>query len=168
MEINLAQTKIASEYQLKAAFLYNFTRFIDWPSTAFSTPNAPFVIGIIGNDPFGVYMDEIIRGETVSGRPIIIQRYSTLNDIRQCHILYINTKDIKRGKEIISALENRSILTVSDASNFVKWGGVIGFYKEGNKVRLQINVASARAAQIEISSKLLNLARIFDPGQSKL
>lgn len=160
-----AQIKPAPEYQVKAVFLFNFTRFIDWPSTAFSSANAPFVIGIMGTDPFGDYIEEIVKGENIQGHPIIIQRYPTAKNILNCHILFINTHESIQIKETLSSVGRKSILTVSDANNFAKLGGVVRFYKEDNKIKLEINITSSKAAQLEISSKLLSVARIFDsPG----
>lgn len=158
-----AKADTAPEYQVKAAFLYNFIRFIDWPPDAFSSPEAPFVIGILGNDPFGRYIDEIVKGEKAGNHPIVVQRYRNIKDIVHCHILFINTGEAIHLKEILSFTDRRSILTVSDSGNFTASGGIIGFFKEENKVRLQINIASARNAQLDISSKLLSLARIVNP-----
>jgi hypothetical protein len=155
-----AQTKPALEYQVKAAFLYNFTRFVSWPSSAFNSPTAPFVIGIVGNDPFGSYLEDIIDQEKVDGHPIIIQHYSDAKDINNCHILFIPAGDDNKIKETLAAATHQNILTVSGADKFVNWGGVIGFFKEDNKLRVQINMRAAKAAGIEISSKLLKISKI--------
>jgi hypothetical protein len=155
-----AQNKPALEYQVKAAFLYNFTRFISWPSSAFNSPTAPFVIGIVGNDPFGSYLEDIIDQEKVDNHPIIIQRYHDIKDINNCQILYISVSDDNKIKEIIAGVAHQNVLTVGDADKFVKWGGVISFFKDDNKLRVQINMAAAKTAGIEISSKLLKISKI--------
>lgn len=152
--------KPAPEYQVKAAFLYNFTRFIDWPTTAFRSPTSPFVIGIIGDDPFGGYITEIVKGEKVGNHPIIIQRYHNTRDIINCHMLFVNPPATARVKDIVTLIGRRSILTVSDMENFTAYGGMVNFYKENNKIRFEVNVASSRSAHLEISSKLLTVARI--------
>ena len=155
-----AQTVAARAYQVKAVFLYNFSQFVEWPPTAFSSNSAPFVIGILGNDPFGSYIDETVAGENMMGHPMVVQRYHTVKDITDCHILFINTDDDML--QVLTALGNRSILTVSDDKNFAKKGGMIRFFTVNNKVRLRINLSSAKAANLTISSKLLRLAEIVD------
>lgn len=152
--------KPAPEYQVKAAFLYKFTRFIDWPTAAFRSPTSPFVIGIIGNDPFGGYIREIVKGEKVGSHPIIIQQYHNSQEVINCHMLFVNPPATSRVKDIVTAIGGRSILTVSDMENFTAYGGMVNFYKENNKIRFEVNVASSRSAHLEISSKLLTVARI--------
>lgn len=156
-----AQKKTATEAQVKAVFLYNFTNFIDWPASAFESPDAPFVIGIIGRDPFGSVLDETVWGEKVGTHPIMVQRYYDDKDISRCHILFINLTDAGDAKRILSQIANQSILTISNAADFNKWGGMVRFYTENKKIRLQINVEAARASQLNISSKLLGVAQIF-------
>lgn len=157
-----AQTQSVREYQIKAAYIFNFTNFVTWPSDSFSRSNSPFIIGILGDNPFDSNLKEIISGEYVNGHPVIIQQYYDLEDIRTCHILFINQIEIDKLKTAdITALRKRSILTVSDAANFNLKGGVVKFYKKNNKIHLQINNEAAKAADLVISSKLLNLAEIF-------
>jgi hypothetical protein len=156
-----AQTKPALEFQVKAAFLYNFTRFVSWPSSAFASPTAPFVIGILGNDPFGSYLEDIVDQEKVDEHPIVIQHYNDIKDIGNCQMLFIPSGDDKKIKEALATAAHQNILTVGGADKFVHWGGVIGFIKEDNKLRVQINVAAAKAAGLEISSKLLKISKIY-------
>ncbi len=156
-----AQVKPAPEYQLKAVFLYNFTHFIDWPSTAFESADEPFVIGIIGNDPFGSYLETTVSGEMISTHPIIIKRYQDPAQIEHCQVLFINSRDEGSIKNILATISNRNILTVSDADNFARMGGIIGFYTEKNKIRMQINSNAAKNAQLVISSKLLSVAQVL-------
>ncbi len=155
-----AQNKPVLEYQVKAAFLYNFTRFISWPSSAFNSPTAPFVIGIIGNDPFGSYLEDIIDQEKVGDHPLIVQRYHDIKDINNCQILYISMGDDNKIKEVIAGVAHKNVLTVSDAAKVVNRGGIINFFKDDNKLRVQINAAAAKAAGVEISSKLLKISKI--------
>ena len=158
---SVAQNAPAKEYQLKAAFIYNFTRFVEWPSDSFGSENSPLIIGVLGEDPFGTYIDELVKGEKIEGHPIIVHRFRNIKDLKNCHILFIHSDQAARIKESIAALSSRGILTVSDAGNFMKWGGVVQFFIEHNKLRLQINAASAKNTRLIISSKLLSLAKIY-------
>ncbi|MEP7263902.1 MAG: YfiR family protein [Bacteroidota bacterium] len=148
------------EDKIKAVFIFNFTHFVEWPEETFENANDPLIIGIIGGDPFGEYINETVSGEMISGHPIVVRRYQ---DIRQidCHILYINVKDAEEIKKIIYFTEGKNILTVSDEDNFVKWGGIVQFMEENNKIKLQINVKSAQHTKLAISSKLLSVAEIY-------
>ena len=159
----LPQQKPRSEYQLKAVFLYNFTQFVIWPDKAFAHSQAPFVLGVLGEDPFQVHLDEIVHGESVNGHPLIVKRYKTSENIDDCHLLFINLKNPDRIKEALNGIKGKSILTVSDAPNFIRMGGMVRFLREGNKVRFMVNPEAANASGLTISSKLLNLAVISTP-----
>ena len=153
-----AQTTPSKEYQIKAVFLYNFTQFVEWHPAAFQQPTAPFVIGILGEDPFGNYIDQTVAGENVGGRPIIVRRYKEAKDINSCHILFINSTTI--ANDVLKVIASRNILTVGDNSNFIRQGGIVRFYTDNNKIRLQINLTAARTANLNISSKLLRVADV--------
>ena len=157
----LAQTSNSREYQIKATFLFNFTQFVEWPTNAFSEDQAPLVIGILGEDPFGMYLDQTIVGEKINNHPLIIQRYRNAEEVKICHILFINVSKINHLDQVLASLKGRNILTVSDANSFARKGGVIRFFTEDNKMRLQINLEAAKAANLTISSKLLRLADII-------
>jgi hypothetical protein len=148
------------EYQIKAVFLFNFAQFVDWPAGAFPQPESPLVIGILGEDPFGAYLDQAVRGETVNHRTLVIQRYRRVEDVAKCQILFISRSEAGHLEQILSALRGQSILTVSDADGFSREGGMIRFATENNKIRLKINLEAARAAGLKISSKLLRPAEI--------
>jgi hypothetical protein len=135
-------------------------RFVDWPPAAFPGAQAPMVIGVLGEDPFGASLDDAVRGETVNGRPLVVQRFRRVEDLDSCHVLFIGRSETARMAAILSRLRGRSILTVSDAEEFTRLGGMIRFVNENKKVRLQINVEAARAADLTISSKLLRPAEI--------
>ena len=161
-KILFAQTQSVNEYQIKAAYIFNFINFVTWPSDSFSKANSPFVIGILGDNPFDSSLKEIISEEFVNEHPIIIQQYDNLEDIRTCHILFVNQTETKKLKTAdITSLRKRSILTVSDAANFNLKGGIVKFFNKNNKIYLQINNEAAKAADLVISSKLLNLSEIF-------
>jgi hypothetical protein len=155
----LAAQAQPKEFQVKAVFLYNFSQFVEWPAAAFSSPSAPFVIGIIGHDPFGDYLDATVQGEQISGHPIIVKRFADVKDVHNCHILYIGDRNIS---QVLQSLRGQSILTVGDTTDFNHYGGIIQFFTEQSKIRLQISPAAARAAKLSISSKLLRLAKIVE------
>lgn len=151
-----------SEYELKAAFLFNFTQFVNWPASSFSSPQSPMVIGIIGKDPFGSYLEQAIKGENVNGHPIIVQHYSSVEDINSCQILFINVNDKKKLTQIVTGLNKKNILTVGDKSDFLERGGMIKFLNKNNKIKLQVNLSATKEANLIISSKLLRLVDIVD------
>jgi len=151
---------VAHEYQIKAVFLFNFAQFVEWPPEAFSGPSEPFVIGVLGDDPFGPYLDETVRGEKVNNRPISVVRFARVEDMKTCHILYISHSEAGRLPDILSAIKGRSILTVSDVEASGRLGGMIRFVTENNKVRLRIDNEAAKSAGLKISSKLLRPSQV--------
>lgn len=153
------QTK---EYKLKAVFLFNFTQFVEWPASAFPSAGAPFVIGIVGDDPFGMAIEDVVTNERVGSHPLVVQRYHEAKDVKPCHILFINAKDADKAREMLSVAGSHT-LTVSDAEGFVKMGGMIRFVTENNRIRLQIYPDAAKSAELQVSSKLLRVAEIYDP-----
>ncbi|MCW3110007.1 MAG: YfiR family protein, partial [Segetibacter sp.] len=153
-----AQT--SREYNIKAVFLYNFTQFVEWPSNTFPGPDAPFIIGILGDDPFHSSIDEAVANEKAKGHPIIVQRYRNVKDINNCHILFISNTESGKLREILAALASKNILTVSDIPDFATTGGIIRFITKENKIKLQINLPASKDADLNISSKLLQVAEI--------
>jgi hypothetical protein len=170
----VAQASASPEYQLKAVFLFNFAQFVEWPASAFAGPDTPLVIGVLGQDPFGSYLDETVRGETVNGRPFQVRRYRGVDEIGTCHILFVGRPGADRfaGREgadrlqgVLDSLRGRSILTVSDAEGFASRGGMIRFVTDRNRIRLRINLEAAQAADLTLSSKLLRPAQIVSRGK---
>lgn len=160
-----AQAMRASEYQVKAVFLFNFAQFIVWPAEAFPDSSTPLVIGVLGNDPFGGALDHTVRDERLGGRPFQVRRYQSVDEIKTCHILFISRSEGSRPETILAGLKHRPILTVSDADGFAQRGGMIRFVTDRNRIRLQLNLAAAEAAQLIISSKLLRVAEVISrPG----
>jgi hypothetical protein len=160
-----AQSSASPEYQLKAVFLFNFAQFVEWPATAFPGPDTPLVIGVLGKDPFGSYLDETVRGETVNGRPLVVRRYRGVEEIGACHILFVSRQEEGRLQGVLDSLRGRSILTVSDAERFSTRGGMIRFITDHNRIRLRINLEAAQAAHLTLSSKLLRPAQIVSRGK---
>lgn len=153
------------EYQLKAVFLFNFAQFVEWPASAFATPDAPLVICVLGEDPFGPYLDETVRGEKVNDRRLEVRRPHGLEEVEGCHILFVSRREEGRLTGILDSLRGQSILTVSDAERFATRGGMIRFVTDRNRIRLRINLEAAKAANLTLSSKLLRPAQIVPTGQ---
>jgi hypothetical protein len=161
-----AEAQISREYQLKAVFLYNFAQFTDWPHSAFADEKSPIVIGILGADPFGPVLEETIKGETVRGRPLVIEHYRRADDIKTCHIVFISQSELRHTNDIVSSLKGKPILTVADADGPSSTEATIRFVVENNKVHFRINQEAATAANLVLSSKLLRLAEASPPGRA--
>jgi hypothetical protein len=155
-----AQTKPPLEYQIKAAFLFNFTRFVHWPTTAYLSSDSPFIIGVVGKDPFGRYLDELMSGEAVDGHRIIVRRFNDDADLSSCQLVFFNLDEPQKLKSTLTQLSRQSTLCVSDNDDFLRMGGILHFYMEDNKVKMEINLSAAKAAKLEISAKLLQLAKL--------
>jgi hypothetical protein len=152
------QTRQTREYDLKAVFLFNFIRFVQWPPGVLPVAGEPFVIGVLGDDPFGTSLDEVTANELIEGHEIVVQRYRDIREITTCHVLFISQSETPRLDSIFRALRGKSILTVGESERFEGRDGIIRFLVVQNKVRLKINVAAAREAKLTISSKLLRQA----------
>jgi len=159
-----AQTGISREYQVKAVFLFNFAQFIAWPTNAFADPQTPMTIGVLGDDPFDSFLDETVRGEKVGEHPLVIQHYRRIEDVQGCQILFISRSEDGQTGRILAGLKDKNILTVGDSDGFIKDGGIVRFVMEENKIHFRINLEAAKSANLAISSKLLRLAEIVEPG----
>ncbi len=153
-----AQSEPPSEYQVKAAFLYNFAKFVEWPADAFADPHAPVVLGIVGEDPFDGLLEQIVAGKTVNGRNLLVRKLKPTDDLRNFHILFIGSTERKRLPQILVSLRESSVLTVGEGDRLNESGLTIQFIIRENKVRFAINLATAARARLKISSKLLALA----------
>ena len=156
----VAQTSTVREYQIKAAFLFNFGQFVTWGPDDFPEATSPFVIGVLGEDPFGATLDAIVEGESVQGRPVQIERYVDVDDVGSCHILFVSSSELPRLDRVFERLRGRGILTVGEAEGFAERSGMIRFVVVDNRLRLEINAAAAEAAGLTISSRLLSLADV--------
>jgi hypothetical protein len=150
----------ASEYQVKAVFLFNFAQFVEWPAGAFPDSRSPFVIGILGKDPFGPDLDAVVRGETIDNRSLAIERYRNVSELHNCNILFIGRNEMGELPHILEVLKGRSILTVIDAEDGDPNGVMIRLVTRSNRIRLRIDVGAAKAGNLVISSKLLRPAEI--------
>ena len=146
------------EYQVKAAFLLNFTKFVGWPSGAFADSRSPLTICILGEDPFGVVLDEIVRGESVDRRAVAVQRIRRPPEPRSCQILYIS-RTTKDTGPMLSRVEP-GVLTVGDGDEFLRQGGMVAFVLENRRVRFDVNQMLAANAGLTLSSRLLMVARV--------
>lgn len=161
------QVQVSREYQLKAAFLYNFCQFVDWPDDAFSKSDDPIILGILGNNPFGTYLEETVKGEKIGTHPVEVRYYKNAEEVSECHLLFIAINDLQESSSVIAALKGKSILTISDQPGFLKHQGMIRFTNQENKIRFEINVEATKAAGLEVSSKLLRLADIYTPSKNQ-
>ena len=158
-EANAAAPELeVTESQVKAAYLFNFVKFVEWPSQAFARPDFPFVIGIVGQNPFARALEQIISGEEVRNRHLVIRSLAPGDDWRGCHLLYIARSERTSVGRVLDTLTNAPVLTVGDSEDFARQGGMINFVMRDRHVRFEINLEAARRAGLRISSKLLNVA----------
>lgn len=146
------------EYQVKAVFLFNFGQFVEWPPQAFDTARAPFVICVLGQDPFGRTLDDVVRGETIGERSPVVRRIDEPDQAAGCNILFIGRMDEARLAAALAAVRGRSVLTVTDIAGAEAQGAIIVLFNENNRIRMRINLAAAKASHLVISSKLLRPA----------
>ena len=152
-----------TEYQVKAAFLYSFAKFVQWPADAFADPRAPFVVGVLGDDPFGRILDETLAGKTVLERPIRVRRYGTAEEAALAQIVFVGASEEPERQRILKALRGRAVLSTGDGEGFAQSGGIVGFTTRDKHVRFEINLSRADEARLKISSQLLKLATIVSP-----
>jgi len=150
-----------NEYQVKAAFLYTFAKFVEWPPQAFSSPSAAIAICVLGDDPFGNFLDDAVKGKTVGDRPLAVFRMADLPAGRECKILFITASERRRMTALLASVAAPGLLTVGDTAEFTAQGGVIGLQLDGERIRLLVNLTAAEKAKLRISSRVLSLATII-------
>ena len=156
-----AQLARPSEAELKAAFVYNFIKFTEWPAEEMANKDEPFVIGVLGKDPFGTALDKVIEGESFHQKPILVRRFSRMGESAgDSQVLFISASEESNLTEILKLIEGKAILTVSEIENFAQRGGVIKLAKESNKLVFEINIDAAKHAGLAMNAQLLRLARI--------
>jgi hypothetical protein len=153
-----------SEYQVKAAFLFNFAKFVEWPPDTFANATTPIALCVFRHDPFGSALDEVIRGKTINNRELVARRIHELSELKGCQILFVAEREEKQLPEILASLKGASSLVVGEATEFAERGGAIQFFLENNKLRFAINVDAVQRSRLQASSKLLALARIVHDG----
>jgi len=149
------------EYIVKAGFIYNFTKFIQWPEKAFPHKKSEFLIGVLGSDPFRDILDTLAARKKVKGRKLVIRRFSSLDEIETCHVLFVSSSEKDHLEEILSGLSGSPVLIVGDTPGFAKWGVGINFYIQKNKVRIEFNKEALEKSGLKVSSQLLNVGRII-------
>jgi hypothetical protein len=153
-----AAVPAASEYDVKAAFLFQFSRFVEWPPESFASPDAPLTICVMGRNPFGSTLQEISQGESVQTHALLVKTSERVEDLDGCHIVFVSAEEDAATSRVLTYLAGKRVLTVGDSSDFTQRGGVIGFVTVNGKVRLQVNRGSADTARLRISAKLLRVA----------
>jgi hypothetical protein len=154
----------SAEYQVKTAYLYNFAKFIQWPADAFADSSSPIVIGILGEDPFGSSLDQVISQRQAQGRSLRIERYQSLADIKHCHLLFVSRSEAKRQSELLRAIADSGLATVGESADFTHDGGQIRFFFTSDQtIKIEVNPQAAKRAGIFISSRIMKIARIYQP-----
>ena len=159
----------SSEYLVKAGFIYNFAKFVEWPSTAFAEPDSPIVIGVLGTDPFGDIINHVVEGKKIGARGFVVRRFKWSKELKDskdftnCRILFVSSSEKMHFEEVVEAVKGLPILTVGEAPGFAERGGMIRLMLEDNRVRFEVNVEAAHEGNLNISSRLLTLARIIAP-----
>lgn len=164
-EVRSLSVEASREYDLKAVLILNFTQFVEWPSSAFAGESSPFVIGVLGRDPFGRVLEQVAAGERCGGHPIEVRRFRSVNDVHDCQILFVVDNEKNDLPRILAALRGKPILTVGDSEGFAVRGGMMRLMKnpEG-KIQLRINLDAVKAANLTVSAKLLRVADVAPPG----
>ena len=154
-----AQPDRPPDYRIKAAFLYHFGQFVEWPANAFANAGSPLIIGVLGDDPFHGDLEGITAGKSINGHPVVVRHIKALSDVKGCHILFIAASEKDQEREVLKSMDGASVLTVGETDDFIQAGGMINFIIEDSQVHFQINNDAARAVGLKISSKLIKLSR---------
>ncbi len=167
-EVRAQAVDEAKALKVKAAYLYNFAKFVEWPDNVFENDKAPFVIGVLGDDPFGRILDDTVKAKKIATRGIRVRRFHWSGErdrttLRSCHVLYISASERLRLDDILAALKEYPVLVVSDLHEFAHDGGMIGFVLKKGRIVFEINNQALERARLKASSKLLKLARIVEP-----
>jgi hypothetical protein len=149
------------EYQVKAAFIYNFTQFVQWPQNAFGSQNSPLVVAVVGDDPFDGALRDIMAQKTAYGHPITVLNFSSAGDIQKCHILFVPSSQDSSVKDIFARLDKQPVLVVGETDEFMADGGAIELFLEDGKMRFGIDPDVLDADGLRASAKLMKLARIY-------
>lgn len=159
-----AEPPALTEIEVKAGFVFNFAKFVEWPVNAFPEAGAPVVVGVLGDDAFARLLEQTLKGKSIQGRPCLVKQFQELPGVDACHLLYIGAAEKKRLPAVLAAVKGANVVTVGDLDGFARSGGVINLYREQNSLRFEINVDAAARARLKIHPKLLQLAKIVrDP-----
>jgi len=155
-----AESLAPTMHQVEAAFLFNFAKFVTWPDDAFRRSEDSLIIGVLGEDPVGVILEETVRDKTIMGKKLAVKRFMRVQDAVKSHILFLSSSEESHLPQILKGLERATVLTVSDMEQFAERGGMIAFTVEDQKVRFNVNVDAVERAGLKMGSQLLKLARI--------
>ncbi|HYG02704.1 MAG TPA: YfiR family protein [Chryseosolibacter sp.] len=147
------------EYQVKAVFIYNFLHFVEWPPESLGEPGDPFIVAVVGDNVFGTSLAEVLKDETIKGHPVILKHGANIEEVGKSHMLFLSPSYVETNAKDIQKLSGEPVLTVSDSEDFMDYG-VVRFFKQNEKIKLEINQEAATNAGLVISSKLLRLADI--------
>lgn len=154
-----AQDSISAEYEVKALWLANCARFVEWPERAFGTvAQSPFVVGVLGKDPFGKHLEKAFEGKVVKGHPVVLKRLSGDLDPKFCHILFVAGSERKRMPGLLSRLRGAPVLTVGETDNFLEQGGMVQFVRKQGAIRFAVNLEPAQDARLYVGANLLKVA----------
>ena len=162
-----AGAQAASEHELKAAFLYHFTQFVEWPAEAFPRPDTPFLICVVGEGDVAEFLTELVAGEQIKGRAIEVRGYGRARDARGCHILFLGAGDDPRDLRDVVGVEQGRVLTVGESAEFLEEGGLLRFRIHRGRIQLQVNESARQGSRLRISSKLLQLCDMVTPERQR-
>lgn len=152
---------VAGEYDLKAAFVYHFTHYTEWPEEAFEDGTSPIVVAVVGEDPFRGALERAVRGKTVGGRPLAYRHFANADALEPCHVLYVSPSERQQLGQIVQDARDFGALTVADMEEFTREGGMVRFLTENKKVRFEIRRKAVEAAGLRIKAQLLKAANIY-------
>jgi hypothetical protein len=162
-----SQTLSLTEEQIKAGFLFNFTKFVEWPSDRFADSMAPIVLGIVGETAVAKLLADVAVGKSVNGRPVVVKQLKEGQELKTCHIVFVSDSEEKRVHQVLEILKGTSTLTVGETPGFIQAGGMINFFTEENKVRLEMNLEAASHVRVKISAKVIAVARLTPQDSSR-
>jgi hypothetical protein len=161
-----AQAQTADEYQVKAAYMYNLAKFVDWPSDAFESPSQPIVFCVLGQTPLSRPLEDALTGKVVGQRPLLFRQLTDAKQAGDCKVLFISSADKKRMGQTLDQVKSLHVLTVGEGEDFTEDGGIARFFLDAGRVRLEFNLDAADDAKLRVSSKLLSLGRtVKKPGR---
>jgi len=165
---NISYSQRYTEYEVKAAYIFNFAKFVEWPDSIFASKDSPLILGIYNGDPFGDIIEKTFTDNPIKDRKWSVKYFKDINEITYCHILFIPRIDKSELLKVLNLVRNKSILTVGDNINeFCQLGGIINFTSQESKFRFEINNYEAKKSKLEISSKLLILSKIIKTNEIK-
>jgi hypothetical protein len=151
-----------AEYEVKAAFLLNFVRLIEWPASAFSDDDTPYVLGVFADDPFQGALEAVLEGSSIAGRPLRTMRIDSPRDAQRCHLVFVPASQTKQLSTLKRAVAEAPVLLVTEGEDLARRGAAISFYQEGDRVRFEVNRQAAQRVKLKPSSRLLRLARLVE------